>query len=63
VFGVSIGDPAVSDLGHYGGPTSTFLPGPASNALLRGSGCPETDQRNLPRLSQDVCTAGSVEIP
>jgi len=62
VFGVSMGDPALSELAHHGGPTRTFLPQEGSSALGLGSGCPETDQRGRPRADQNACTAGSVEI-
>ena len=62
VLGVSVGDPALSELANHGGPTSTFLPEEGSSALGLGSGCPETDQRGWPRADQNACTAGSVEI-
>ena len=62
VLGVSVGDPALSQLGDHGGPTSTFLPGAPSNALRRGSGCPQTDQRGWPRADRTACTVGSVEV-
>ena len=63
VFGVSVGDPALSALANYGGPTSTFLPEDGSNAVGLGSACPETDQRGWPRADPNACTAGSVEVP
>ncbi len=62
VSGVSIGDPQLPDLANNGGPTLTFLPALSSSAIGRGTGCPETDQRNVRRGNRSACTVGSVEI-
>ncbi|HEX7489402.1 MAG TPA: right-handed parallel beta-helix repeat-containing protein [Anaeromyxobacteraceae bacterium] len=57
----TVADPGLGLLGDHGGPTETLVPDPASSAVLRGSGCPATDQRG--RLRGTPCTAGAVEVP
>ncbi len=56
-----VADPLLGELGDNGGPTKTMLPDPASPARGQGTGCPEADQRGVPR--SEPCTAGAVEIP
>jgi predicted outer membrane repeat protein len=53
-------DPALGPLGDHGGPVPTLLPGAASPALGRGTGCPATDARGKARTA-GACTAGAVE--
>ena len=61
-LGVSISDLQLADLANNGGPTSTFMPAPTSNAIGRGTACPELDQRSVTRRTRNACTVGSVEI-
>jgi len=54
------GDPMVGTLGSHGGPVPVALVQPGSPALGRGTGCPPTDARGMPR-SATGCTAGAAE--
>ncbi len=53
-------DPLVGTLGNHGGPVPVALVGAGSPALGRGTGCPPTDARGMPR-SGSTCTAGAAE--
>jgi predicted outer membrane repeat protein len=53
-------DPALAELGDNGGPSETCLPSTSSPALGVGKNCPATDQRGMPRPSNN-CAAGAVE--
>lgn len=55
-----IANPLLGTLGDNGGETKTMLPSSSSPAKGLGTGCPETDQRGMPR--SEPCTAGAVEI-
>lgn len=55
-----VADPLLGMLGDNGGQTQTMLPSTSSPAKGLGTGCPETDQRGMPR--SEPCTAGAVEI-
>jgi hypothetical protein len=54
------GDPKVGALGSHGGPVPVALVPAGSPALGRGTGCPPTDARGMPR-SATGCTAGAAE--
>jgi hypothetical protein len=54
------GDPMVGALGSHGGPVPVALVQPGSPALGRGTSCPPTDARGMPR-SASSCTAGAAE--
>jgi hypothetical protein len=54
------GDPMLGALGDHGGPVPTVVPSPGSPALARGTACPATDARGMPRPAGS-CTAGAVE--
>lgn len=58
---VMIADALLGPLADHGGPTLTVLPAPGSPAIGRGSDCPDTDQRGMPR--GEPCTSGAVEAP
>jgi hypothetical protein len=53
-------DPMVGALGSHGGPVPVALVASGSAALGRGTGCPSTDARGMPR-SASSCTAGAAE--
>jgi hypothetical protein len=53
-------DPMVGTLGNHGGPVPVALVASGSAALGRGTGCPPTDARGMPR-SASSCTAGAAE--
>jgi hypothetical protein len=53
-------DPQVGMLGNHGGPVPVALVATGSPALGRGTGCPATDARGMPR-SMAMCTAGAAE--
>jgi hypothetical protein len=53
-------DPMVGALGNHSGPVPVALVAKGSAALGRGTGCPPTDARGMPR-SPSGCTAGAVE--
>jgi hypothetical protein len=53
-------DPILGMIGDHGGPVPTILPLPGSPALGRGTGCPATDARGMPRMAAS-CTAGATE--
>ncbi len=53
-------DPLVGTLGSHGGPVPVALVQTGSPALNRGTGCPATDARGMPR-SMTSCTAGAAE--
>ena len=48
-----------SALPQNGGPTATHVPATDSPARGKGTGCPPTDQRGMPR--QTSCTLGAIE--
>jgi len=54
------GDPMLGTLGNHGGPVPVVLVQAGSAALGRGTGCPSTDARGMPR-STGSCTAGAAE--
>jgi hypothetical protein len=54
------GDPMVGMLGSHGGPVPVALVAAGSPALGRGTGCPATDARGMPR-NMAMCTAGAAE--
>jgi len=54
------GDPMVGALGSHGGPVPVALVQPGSPALGRGTNCPPSDARGVPR-SASSCTAGAAE--
>ncbi|MGD0525157.1 MAG: choice-of-anchor Q domain-containing protein, partial [Polyangiaceae bacterium] len=56
---VVVADPLLGALQDNGGVTETMLPAAGSPAIGKGTGCPPTDQRGLPRGSP--CTLGAVE--
>jgi len=58
---VAMADSQLGALQDNGGPTLTIAPAPTSPALAPRSGCPDFDQRGLPRYP-DACTAGAVEL-
>jgi hypothetical protein len=53
-------DPMLGPLGDHGGPVPTTLVQAGSAALGRGTNCPSTDARGMPR-SPSSCTAGATE--
>jgi hypothetical protein len=53
-------DPMLGALGDHGGPVPVALVASGSAAIGRGTGCPSTDARGLPR-STTSCTAGAAE--
>ena len=53
-------DPMVGPLGDHGGPVPVALVGSGSAAIGKGTGCPATDARGMPR-SPGSCTAGAAE--
>jgi hypothetical protein len=53
-------DPMVGALGNHGGPVPVALVASGSMALGRGTNCPTTDARGMPR-STSSCTAGAAE--
>jgi hypothetical protein len=53
-------DPMLGALGDHGGPVPVALVASGSAALARGTGCPPTDARGMPR-STTSCTAGAAE--
>jgi hypothetical protein len=53
-------DPMVGALGDHGGPVPVALVASGSAALGRGTNCPPTDARGMPR-SASSCTAGAAE--
>jgi len=53
-------DPMVGPLGDHGGPLPVALVASGSAALGRGTGCPPTDARGMPRNAAS-CTAGAAE--
>lgn len=53
-------DPMVGMLGNHGGPVPVALVASGSAALGRGTNCPSTDARGMPR-STSSCTAGAAE--
>jgi hypothetical protein len=59
ITGAAASDPLLGPLQDNGGPTKTEMPGPASPAIGKGTGCPATDQRGNPRKAP--CTLGAVE--
>ena len=59
-----INDPLLSDLGHYGGPTQTFVPQPGSAAIDQAATfteLPLIDQRGYPRALGTHPDLGSTE--
>lgn len=58
--GALVADPMLVGLSDNGGPTLTSAPASQSPAIGLGTGCPETDQRGLPR--GEPCTSGAVEV-
>jgi hypothetical protein len=54
------GDPMVGMPGNHGGPVPVALVAANSPALGRGTGCPATDARGMPR-NMASCTAGAAE--
>jgi len=59
VEGIAFADPLLGSLADNGGFTKTFALGTASPAIGRGSDCPATDQRGLPRAKP--CDTGAYE--
>jgi hypothetical protein len=59
ITGALGGDPLLGPLQDNGGPTKTELPAAGSPAIGKGTGCPMTDQRGMPRAT--ACTLGAVE--
>jgi hypothetical protein len=59
-------NPRLRPLADNGGATRTRMPAPGSVAIghggTRGTGCPATDQRGLPRLPGHACDIGAVEV-
>jgi hypothetical protein len=53
-------DPMVGSLGNHGGPVPVALVQAGSAAIGRGTSCPSTDARGMPR-STSSCTAGAAE--
>jgi predicted outer membrane repeat protein len=53
-------DPMLGALGSHGGPVPVALVASGSAALGRGTGCPPTDARGMPR-STSSCTVGAAE--
>jgi hypothetical protein len=53
-------DPMVGMLGNHGGPVPVALVASGSAAIGRGTNCPSTDARGMPR-STSSCTAGAAE--
>jgi len=53
-------DPLLGTLGDHGGAVPTLVPMAGSPAVGRGTGCPATDARGMPR-SSGKCSAGAVE--
>lgn len=53
-------DPMVGALGNHGGPVPVALVASGSAAIGRGTNCPSTDARGMPR-STSSCTAGAAE--
>jgi hypothetical protein len=53
-------DPMLGTVGNHGGPVPVALVATGSAALGRGTGCPSTDARGMPR-STSSCTAGAAE--
>ena len=53
-------DPGLSPLANNGGPTETHAISSGSPAIDRGTGCPPTDQRGLPR--SNPCDSGAYEL-
>ncbi len=53
-------DPMVGALGDHGGPVPVALVASGSAAIGRGTNCPATDARGMPR-SASSCTAGAAE--
>ncbi len=53
-------DPMVGALGDHGGPVPVALVASGSAAIGRGTNCPPTDARGMPR-SASSCTAGAAE--
>jgi hypothetical protein len=58
---ITTADSQLGPLADNGGPTLTISPAPSSPALVPRGGCPEADQRGLPR-DPGACTAGAVEL-
>ena len=54
------GDPLLDVLGDNGGPTMTMALQAGSLALAAGQGCPDTDQRGMPRSTP--CDLGAFEV-
>lgn len=59
VSGITFADPALLPLADNGGFSKTFALGAGSPAIGLGSGCPDTDQRGLPR--SEPCDTGAYE--
>ncbi len=55
-------DSMVGTLGNHGGPVPVALVASGSAAVGRGTGCPPTDARGIPR-STASCTVGAAEGP
>jgi hypothetical protein len=53
-------DPMLGTLGDHGGPVPVALVASGSAAIGRGTGCPATDARGMPR-SASSCTVGAAE--
>ncbi|MBW2737055.1 MAG: hypothetical protein JRH20_32125, partial [Deltaproteobacteria bacterium] len=53
-------DPMLGELADNGGSTATLALQPGSAAIDAGQGCPETDQRGLPRVGP--CDLGAFEV-
>jgi hypothetical protein len=53
-------DPMLGTLGDHGGPVPVALVASGSAAIGRGTGCPPTDARGMPR-SASSCTVGAAE--
>jgi hypothetical protein len=53
-------DPMLGTLGSHGGPVPVALVASGSAAIGRGTGCPSTDARGMPR-SMSSCTVGAAE--
>jgi hypothetical protein len=60
VDGITFADPLLLPLDNNGGVSQTFALGAGSPAIDFGSGCPDTDQRGMPR--SEPCDTGAFEV-
>jgi len=60
VEGIEFADPLIGPLADNGGISATFALGAGSPAVNRGTGCPKTDQRGMPR--SEPCDTGAFEV-